>query len=99
MSYHDKNIPSGSSQSKTNAQGQTAPEGYHYMPDGTLMADSDMPSYLPEESQVCTESKLKISNTPSKGTILPGMHWWKIVGIILIFNSVLSCKISPHQTL
>ena len=41
MSYHDKNIPSGSSQSKTNSQGQIAPEGYHYMPDGTLMADKD----------------------------------------------------------
>ena len=43
MSYHDKNIP-GNSQSKTNAQGKTAPPGYHYMPDGSLMADSEMTS-------------------------------------------------------
>ena len=32
MSYH--NIPSSAIQSVTNAQGQTAPAGYHYMPDG-----------------------------------------------------------------
>jgi len=38
MSYH--NIPASARQSATNAQGQTAPDGYHYMPDGTLMADA-----------------------------------------------------------
>jgi hypothetical protein len=26
----------------TNAQGQAAPSGYHYMPDGTLMRNADM---------------------------------------------------------
>ena len=39
MSYH--NIPASARQSTTNAQGQTAPDGYHYMPDGTLMSDAD----------------------------------------------------------
>ena len=39
MSYH--NIPSSAIQSKTNAQGQVAPQGYHYMPDGTLMSDAE----------------------------------------------------------
>ena len=39
MSYH--NIPSSARQSMTNAQGQTAPPGYHYMPDGTLMSDAE----------------------------------------------------------
>ena len=39
MSYH--NIPSSARQSTTNAQGQTAPAGYHYMPDGTLMSDAE----------------------------------------------------------
>ena len=34
MSYH--NIPL---QSRTNAQGEAAPSGFHYMPDGTLMSD------------------------------------------------------------
>ena len=37
MSYH--NLPSNAIQSLTNTQGQTAPDGYHYMPDGTLMSD------------------------------------------------------------
>ena len=39
MSYH--NIPSSAIQSTTNAQGQIAPEGYHYMPDGSLMSDAE----------------------------------------------------------
>ena len=38
MSYH--NVLSGQ-QSTTNAQGQTAPAGFHYMPDGTLMSDME----------------------------------------------------------
>ena len=38
MSYH--NTPS-SQQSTTNTQGQTAPAGYHYMPDGSLMLDTE----------------------------------------------------------
>lgn len=37
MSYH--NTPSSAIQSMTNAQGKTAPAGYHYMPDGSLMSD------------------------------------------------------------
>ena len=37
MSYH--NIPASARQSTTNTQGQTAPAGFHYMPDGTLMSD------------------------------------------------------------
>ena len=37
MSYHNIQIPA---QSNTNAQGEAAPVGYHYMPDGTLMSDA-----------------------------------------------------------
>ena len=36
MSYHNT---SKARQSTVNAQGQVAPNGYHYMPDGTLMSD------------------------------------------------------------
>ena len=39
MSYH--NTPSSAIQSMTNAQGKTAPAGYHYMPDGSLMSDAE----------------------------------------------------------
>lgn len=37
MSYH--NTSNNATQSTVNAQGQIAPDGYHYMPDGTLMSD------------------------------------------------------------
>jgi hypothetical protein len=40
MSYH--NISSGYIPLTTNAQGQAAPSGYHYMPDGKLMRNADM---------------------------------------------------------
>ena len=43
MSYHDTNYitPSSAKQSATNAQGQIAPTGSHFMPDGTLMSDAE----------------------------------------------------------
>jgi hypothetical protein len=41
MSYH--NLPNSSNLRTTNSQGQVAPPGYHYMPDGSLMLDSEMP--------------------------------------------------------
>ena len=38
MSYHNT---TPTNQSATNAQGQVAPVGYHYMPDGSLMLDTE----------------------------------------------------------
>jgi len=38
MSYHNT---SSTTQSTTNTQGQKAPAGYHYMPDGSLMLDAE----------------------------------------------------------
>jgi len=43
MSYHGTSY-STSTQSTTSNQSQTAPPGFHYMPDGSLMADAAMPS-------------------------------------------------------
>ena len=40
MSYH--NMSSGYIPLTTNARGQAAPSGYHYMPDGKLMRNADM---------------------------------------------------------
>ena len=40
MSYH--NMSGGYIPLTTNAQGQAAPSGYHYMPDGKLMRNADM---------------------------------------------------------
>jgi len=39
MSYHY--ISNAPATSTTNVQGQTAPPGYHYMPDGTLMSNAE----------------------------------------------------------
>jgi len=44
MSYH--NTPA---QSTTNNQEKIAPPGFHYMPDGSLMADDEMDSTLPTQ--------------------------------------------------
>ena len=41
MSYHNTTTPAMAIQSTTNAQGQIAPAGYHYMPDGSLMLDTE----------------------------------------------------------
>ena len=43
MPYHySSNTSQGQvARSTTTAQGQVAPPGYHYMPDGTLMSDAD----------------------------------------------------------
>jgi hypothetical protein len=46
MSYHNTSNPATNAQRQTvNAQGQSAPAGFHYMPDGTLMANNDMYGY------------------------------------------------------
>jgi hypothetical protein len=45
MAYH--NI-SNTQRSTVNAQGQSAPAGYHYMPDGTLMLDTEH-SFIPDK--------------------------------------------------
>jgi hypothetical protein len=42
MSYHNTSSPTANAQRLAiNAQGQQAPAGYHYMPDGTLMPDTE----------------------------------------------------------
>ena len=46
MSYHNGSSSSSSSSSRSSSSSQrrAAPPGYHYMPDGSLMADSEMNS-------------------------------------------------------
>jgi len=61
MSYHD--TPSSAVQSRTNAQGQVAPVGFHYMPDGTLMSDAEHARlYGPK---IIDEFKLDLSDLPA----------------------------------
>jgi len=47
MSYH--NNSSGSSGSSSSSQRKAAPPGFHYMPDGSLMADSEMGTTSPAQ--------------------------------------------------
>ena len=58
MSYHNTSTPVA--RSTTNAQGQTAPTGYHYMPDGSLMLDSSHVGY--QEDKVITSFDLDLSS-------------------------------------
>ena len=66
MSYHNtsNNTSNNTAQRTVNAQGQVAPPGYHYMPDGTLMLDSEM--VLGDEILI-TDFDLDLSNLPATG--------------------------------
>ena len=59
MSYH--NLPNSTSLRTTNDQGQVAPPGYHYMPDGSLMLDSEMPT----QGKVIRFFDLDLSDLPA----------------------------------
>jgi hypothetical protein len=62
MSYHNISSPATNAQRLTvNAQGQQAPAGYHYMPDGTLMADAE---HGVVSSKVIRNLDLSLSDLP-----------------------------------
>jgi hypothetical protein len=62
MSYHNTSSPTANAQRLTvNAQGQSAPAGYHYMPDGTLMLNSEH-SIMP--GKVIKSFNLDLSDLP-----------------------------------
>ena len=72
MSYHGTSTTSTAStasvaRSTTNAQGQTAPVGYHYMPNGVLMADSAHGNY--EGAKVIKSFNLDTSNIKATGEV------------------------------
>ena len=53
--------------STTNAQGQTAPAGFHYMPDGTLMSDVEHARLY--GAKVINSFDLDLSNLPATQTV------------------------------
>ena len=57
---------SATQQSTTNAQGQVAPPGFHYMPDGTLMSDAEHQS-LYGANKIIQNLQLDLSNIPAIG--------------------------------
>jgi len=65
MSYHNTSTPV--TRSTTNTQGQTAPTGYHYMPDGSLMLDSSHVGY--QEDKVITSFDLDLSDLPASSSV------------------------------
>ena len=66
MSYHNTTTtPAVARQSTVNAQGQTAPVGYHYMSDGSLMLDSEMPGSTNLQEKVIRSFDLDLSDLPA----------------------------------
>ena len=65
MSYHNTSTPV--TRSTTNTQGQTAPTGYHYMPDGSLMLNSNHVGY--QEDKIITSFDLDLSDLPASSSI------------------------------
>ena len=76
MSYHNTSSTTSTTtttsttaaaRSITNAQGQTAPPGYHYMPDGSLMADSEHGGY--ENAKIIKSFNLNTSDIKATGEV------------------------------
>ena len=75
MSYHYTNSEANNQgttgsqgqtrQRTTNAQGQTAPSGYHYMPDGSLMLNTEHTKLY--GSKIIQSFNLDLSDLPSTG--------------------------------
>jgi len=72
MSYH--NLPNSTNLRTANDQGQVAPPGYHYMPDGSLMLDSEMPNnvdnteeYIDHRGFSIDSFDLDLSDLPAAG--------------------------------
>jgi len=72
MSYHytSTSTANNTARSTINTQGQTAPEGYHYMPDGTLMSDIEHAAlYSDTEGGIITGFNLDLSDIPATGAV------------------------------
>ena len=67
-------LSSSSMQRRTNAQGQVAPRGFHFMPDGSLMSDAEHEAIYSEKHSVKDREKtinfiLDTSNIPQDGGV------------------------------
>ena len=58
---------SSARQSTTNTQGQTAPPGFHYMPDGTLMSDAEHAKLYGASNKVITSFNIDTRNIKARG--------------------------------
>ena len=55
-------------QSRVNTQGQVAPPGFHYMPDGTLMSDAEHARIYGGANKVINSFHLDLSDLPAAST-------------------------------
>ena len=70
MSYHNiilNSLSTLAAQSAVKASGQVAPAGYHYMPDGSLMLDSEHVDY--QEEKVITNFDLDLSSLSASSSV------------------------------
>ena len=70
MSYHNSSTPSSSSpkrQGTSYSTNKSAPAGYHYMPDGSLMLNSQMRTSSPVYSNTRIKDKVYSSKVDLKG--------------------------------
>ena len=70
MSYHNTSsggTPSSARRSMVNAQGQRAPIGFHYMPDGTLMSDIEHAKLY--GAKIINDLDLDLSSLPATQTV------------------------------
>ena len=70
MSYHNTSsggTPSSARRSMVNAQGQRAPIGFHYMPDGTLMSDIEHAELY--GAKIINDLNLDLSSLPATQTV------------------------------
>ena len=65
MPYHDISTSTTVVKSATSAQGQMAPAGYHYMPDGSLMSDAEHARLY--DSKIIRSFDLDTSNIKAAG--------------------------------
>jgi len=75
MSYHNTSSSSGSAnlrssakQGAVSAQSVAAPSGFHYMPDGSLMADSAMVNGTKERLNIINDLRIDTSEMPTAET-------------------------------
>ena len=64
--YGSSSSSTSARQSMTNAQGQVAPPGFHYMPDGSLMSDAEHQRLYSAKN--LQEFDLDLSNLPENST-------------------------------
>jgi len=65
---YGSSLTTSARQSRVNTQGQVAPPGFHYMPDGTLMSDAEHARIYGSANKVINSFNLDLSDLPAAST-------------------------------